>query len=47
MFCIQENQYFSPAVPGTREKLREILDSSQVKWKIAAIRSLRQPDAVR
>ena len=25
----------------------QILDSSQVKWKIAAIRSLRQPDAVR
>ena len=47
MFCIQDNQYFSPAVPGTREKLNEILDSPQVRWKIETIRAVRQPRAVR
>ncbi len=47
MFCIQDNQYFSPAVPGTREKLNEILDSPQVRWKIETIRAVRQPGAVR
>jgi len=47
MFCIQDNQYFSPAVPGTREKLNEILDSPQVRWKIESIRAVRQPGAVR
>ena len=47
MFCIQDNQYFSPAVPGTREKLNEILDSPQVRWKSETIRAVRQPGAVR
>ena len=47
MFCIQDNQYFSPAVPGTREKLNEILDSPQVRWKMETIRAVRQPGAVR
>ena len=47
MFCIQDNQYFSPAVPGTREKLNEILDSPQVRWKIETIRAVRQPGTVR
>ena len=47
MFCIQDNQYFSPAVPGTREKLNEILESPQVRWKIETIRAVRQPGAVR
>ena len=47
MFCIQDNQYFSPAVPGTREKLHEVLDSPQVRWKIETIRAVRQPGAVR
>lgn len=47
MFCIQDNQYFSPAVPGTREKLNEILDSPQVRWKIETIKAVRQPGAVR
>ena len=47
MFCIQDNQYFSPAVPGTREKLNEILDSPQVRWKIETIRQLRQPGAIK
>lgn len=47
MFCTQDNQYFSPAVPGTREKLNEILDSPLVKWKIETIRAVRQPDAIR
>ena len=47
MFCTQDNQYFSPAVPGTREKLNEILDSKTVQWKIETIRSVRQPDAIR
>ena len=43
MFCIQDNQYFSPAVPGTREKL----NAPQVRWKIETIRAVRQPGAVR
>ena len=47
MFCTQDNQYFSPAVPGTREKLDEILDSPQVRWKIESIRQLRQPGAIK
>ena len=47
MFCIQDNQFVSPAVPGTREKLKEILDSPRVKWKIETIRSVRQPEAIR
>ncbi len=47
MFCYQENQYFSPALPCTREKLNEILDSAQVKWKIESIRALRKPDAIK
>jgi hypothetical protein len=47
MFCTQDNQFFSPAVPGTREKLNEVLDSPLVKWKIETIRKVRQPDAVK
>ena len=47
MFCIQDNQYFSPAVPGTREKFHEVLDSPQVKWKIETIRKVRQPEAIK
>ena len=47
MFCIQDNQYFSPAVPGTREKLHEVLDSPLVKWKIETIRKVRQPEAIK
>ena len=47
MLCIQDNQFFSPAVPGTREKLNEVLDSPLVKWKIESIRSLRQPEAIK
>ena len=47
MFCTQDNQYFSPAVPGTREKFDEILDSPQVRWKIESIRQLRQPGAIK
>ena len=46
MFCTQDNQFFSPAVPGTREKLNEVLDSPLVKWKIEAIRKARLPDAI-
>ncbi|UKK52020.1 hypothetical protein L6472_05435 [Prevotella sp. E13-17] len=46
MFCIQDNQYVSPAVPGTLEKLNEVLDSPRVKWKIRTIRSVRQPGAI-
>ena len=34
-------------MPGTREKLNEILDSPQVRWKIESIRAVRQPGAVR
>ena len=47
MFCIQDNQFVSPAVPGTREKLKEILDSPRVKWKIETIRSVRKPEAIK
>ena len=47
MFCVQDNQYFSPAVPGTREKFHEVLDSPQVKWKIETIRKVRQPEAIK
>ena len=47
MFCIQDNQYFSPAVPGTREKFHEVLDSPLVKWKIETIRKVRQPDVIK
>ena len=46
MFCIQDNQYVSPAVPGTLEKLNEVLDSPRVRWKIRTIRSVRQPGAI-
>ncbi len=47
MFCIQDNQYFSPAVPGTQEKFHEVLDSPLVKWKIETIRKVRQPEAIK
>lgn len=47
MFCIQDNQFISPAVPGTLEKLSEVLDSPRVKWKIQTIRSVRQPEAIK
>ena len=47
MFCIQDNQFLSPAVPGTLEKLNEVLDSPRVKWKIQTIRSVRQPEAIK
>ena len=47
MFCIQDNQFISPAVPGTLEKLNEVLDSPRVKWKIETIRSVREPGAIR
>lgn len=47
MFCTQDNQFFSPALPATQEKLDEILDSPQVAWKINAIRALRQPEAIK
>ena len=47
MFCTQDNQYFSPALPGTQEKLNGYLDSPQVKWKIETIRSARQPGAIK
>ena len=47
MFCIQDNQYVSPAVPGTAEKLNEILDSPRVKWKITTIRAVREPEAIK
>ena len=47
MFCTQDNQFFSPALPGTREKLNEVLDSPLVKWKITTIRAVRQPDAIK
>ena len=46
MFCTQDNQYVSPAVPGTAEKLHEMLDSPRVAWKIATIRAVRMPGAV-
>ena len=47
MFCTQDNQYVSPAVPGTAEKLNEILDSPRVKWKITTIRAVREPEAIK
>ena len=47
MFCTQENQFVSPAVPGTLEKLNEILDSPRVKWKIETIRAVRKPEAIK
>ena len=47
MFCTQDNQYVSPAVPGTAEKLNEILDSPRVKWKIETIRAVRKPEAIK
>ena len=47
MFCVQDNQFISPAVPGTLEKLNEVLDSPRVKWKIETIRSVRQPEAIK
>ena len=47
MFCIQDNQFISPAVPGTLEKLNEVLDSPRVKWKIETIRSVREPGAIK
>ena len=47
MFCTQDNQYVSPAVPGTAEKLNEILDSPRVKWKIETIRAVRKPGAIK
>ena len=47
MFCSQDNQYFSPALPGTREKLNKMLDSPQVKSKIESIRSLREKGAIK
>ena len=47
MFCIQDNQFVSPAVPATLEKLKEILDSPRVKWKIETIRSVRKPEAIK
>ena len=47
MFTIQENQFFSPAVQGTRENLNSVLDSPLVKWKIETIRSARLPDAIK
>ena len=47
MFCIQDNQFVSPAVPGTLEKLNEILDSPRTKWKIETIRAVRKPEAIK
>ena len=47
MFCIQDNQFVSPAVPGTLEKLNEVLDSPRVRWKIETIRSVRKPGAIK
>ena len=47
MFCTQENQFVSPAVPGTLEKLNEILDSPRTKWKIETIRAVRKPEAIK
>ena len=34
-------------MPGTLEKLNEVLDSPRVKWKIQTIRSVRQPEAIK
>ena len=47
MFCIQDNQFVSPAVQGTLEKLNELMDSPRVKWKIETIRSVRKPGAIK
>lgn len=47
MFCTQDNQFVSPAVPGTLEKINEVLDSPGVRWRIETIRSTRQPGAIR
>ena len=47
MFCIQDNQFISPAVPGTLEKLNELMDSPRVRWKIETIRSVRKPEAIK
>ena len=47
MFCIQDNQFISPAVPGTMEKLNELMDSPRVRWKIETIRSVRKPGAIK
>lgn len=47
MFCIQDNQFVSPAVPGTLEKLNKILDSPRTKWKIETIRAVRKPEAIK
>ncbi len=47
MFCIQDNQFISPAVPGTLEKLNELMDSPRVRWKIETIRSVRKPGAIK
>ena len=33
-------------MPGTLEKLNEVLDSPRVRWKIRTIRSVRQPGAI-
>ena len=47
MFCIQDNQFVSPAVQGTLEKLNELMDSPRVRWKIETIRSVRKPGAIK
>ena len=47
MFCVQDNQFVSPAVPGTLEKLNELMESPRVRWKIETIRSVREPGAIR
>jgi hypothetical protein len=47
MFCIQDNQFVSPAVQGTLEKLNELMDSPRVRWKIDTIRSVRKPGAIK
>ena len=47
MFCIQDNQFVSPAVQGTLEKLYELMDSPRVRWKIETIRSVRKPGAIK
>ena len=47
MFCVQDNQFISPAVPGTMEKLNELMDSPRVRWKIETIRSVRKPGAIK
>lgn len=47
MFCVQDNQFVSPAVQGTLEKLNELMDSPRVRWKIETIRSVRKPGAIK